>query len=406
MSANITNLAQPVSVDFKVPVETVERDFSVHWESIKGSLHPTIVEKAMAGFRELESRNVARVLGGKEKLYEPVLIRYANDSLADTCDGMLVVDKLKMERLGEYYTITATGYRAPEVKWKGEVPVLDSIKIEIPEIPENAAAEEADLEIKKILKQHAVLSKVDVPTTKEHIVEVDCVSTFAETGEVWNDGSFSANKWALRDGFLQHVELRDSLIGITASDVTTAKLQVEIDGKVHPINATCTVLNVYELKDAELDNSLAQLLGFPDKESMVGSLKTRAYNSIKDQIESAKWLQFVNVVSNSELVDVDVVPHIWVKNKVASMMANIQSKTGKDGAIPFLKTKFPNREINDMEEAMTLLGEFSVAELTLDLIVRSWAFHTKTLPGPWSLDHTSEVIDKIKKMVISKAKVN
>ncbi len=53
MSVNITNLAQPIAADFKIPVEAVERDFSAYWESIKGTLSPAIVEKAMAGFREL-----------------------------------------------------------------------------------------------------------------------------------------------------------------------------------------------------------------------------------------------------------------------------------------------------------------------------------------------------------------
>ena len=87
-------------------------------------------------------------------------------------------------------------------------------------------------------------------------------------------------------------------------------------------------------------------------------------------------------------------------------MANIQSKTGKDGIIPFLKTKFPNREIADMEAAMAILGEWSVAELTVDLIVRSWAFNTRTIDGPWSIDHLNVLIDKIKGMVINKSKVN
>lgn len=402
MSVNITNLAQPIAADFKIPVEAVERDFSAYWESIKGTLSPAIVEKAMAGFRELEARNVARILGGKEKLYEPVLLKYTNDNLAESCDGLLVVEKFAMERLGEYYTITATGYRIPEVKWKTPAPTLESIKIDVPNIQDDMVTEETDREIKKVLEQHSSLVKSDQPATKQSIVEIGCISTDTDTGEVWQDGTFSANKLALRDGFMKYGTMRDVLLGTVPDDVVSVKLVID----TRNITATCTVINVFELKDAELNNDLAKSLGFPDKDSMVGSLKTRSYNVIKDQLESARWLQFINAITSAEVVEVGVIPHSWVKNKVASLMANIQSKTGKDGIIPFLKTKFPNREIADMETAMAILGEWSVAELTVDLIVRSWAFNTRTIDGPWSIDHLNVLIDKIKGMVINKSKVN
>lgn len=406
MTVKIENLATPCVIEATVPAELLERDFTQHWEAIKGTLPPHIVEKAMAGFRELEARNVARVMGGKEKMYFPVLAKHINNDLAQSCNGMLAISEMKLDRYGDEYRIKATGYQLPTVTWHKEPPKFEDITIQVPKLPDNAVDLEATNQIEMVLNQNAelVTQPPDYVAISDDIVEVACIAT-KEDGTEWPKGTFTSNKLSLRDGWLKYAECRNALLGTKKDDVATAKFTVNDPDVKGTISSTFTVLNVMKLVKAELTDDLAKKSGFPDKDSMVGAYKTRAFNMINEQTDLAKWINFCTTISGPEMVTVGTLPHDWVQHKTDQQMGNILSKTGgEQQALTFLKSKFPDKTLNTLDDAKSVIAEFSSAELILDLIVRSWAFKTNFTDGPWDIDSIGTLIDKIKRVVIKSIK--
>lgn len=399
--SSITKLAQPVVVNTTVPSDVAERDFAIYWESIKGNLPEHVKARAMDGFRQLEAHNVARVLGGTAKLYEPVLLKYVNDDLATKGSGLIVVTEMKLSVIGDNHNIECIGYMAPEVRWSKEPPKPEDIEIEVPNIDNKTIDKLTEEEILRMsLKDHKLI-EVDRPSTDSDYIEVSCRSV-KQDGSEWSPGTFTSNRWSLAPGSLKFEDMRAALLDKKAGETVV----VNVNDGSDVITATCTINKVLELRPPEFTDEYARQAGFADMASLRGVVKNRIYASVNEEIQSYKWQVTILKLITDYPVELDPVPYDWVKNKALSMFnAAISKFNGASAAVAAISAAFPNKNVTDEKSAIEAAGEFAASELIEQCIVRSWALKREIVDGPWSIDAINTLIDKVKRVVIKKVKI-
>lgn len=411
LDGSMKQQASAHGLEVVVPKEHLEPHFNQYWAEVKDRLHPSIVQEAMkGGFREVRQDRAVKAAGGISEFYKPVLGEVLFKYLDTQERQALTVNDINAIETPSNYIVRALVHLEPEVKWKKPVPGVDApLTIKVPKEPDGIVDRLIETELVKYQQNSVTLVNAPDQTKPIEVNQVgvfNCESTI--DGEPWKEATFTAKKWLIDRNLFQVAELYDACLGMVPEQVKniTLKLGPQFKEKAGKDTAVrLQLIQVYDRKTPAIDDDLAKTNGFDTLDALKADLRLKVTEYLKNSREQLIQTSIINSVVNTDVVDVDPVPFLWMTQKAKEIYLQSRNmvKTEEDLIATFKgQSLVDGQPVVNKDTALMFLAQRSAQQLVSDLILRSWGRKAK-LEGDSTLDNIRNYAESVKKAMRANA---
>jgi FKBP-type peptidyl-prolyl cis-trans isomerase (trigger factor) len=409
MKSTITHGPNTSKIELIVDKAALEFKFNSYWNMVKSKLPQDIVKSAMkGGYRELRLDRVLAVSGGKDNFFTPVLASEITEHMHTQDRDMLALLEVSSIEGIQETTIYGTMLLEPQVTWLGKIPGVDTeLKVKKPDIKDDTAKNIADSNIKRLIDNRSIYTQSTDPVKDGNVVDMS-ISTKYTNGDVCREltdenASLEVTKPTCpTDDF--YTKVLGAKIGDTVTFTTQMPKTVNPEKAGLDIHVTCNINGVMNKELPNVNDDFAKSFGFDSYEKLAKHELDEAEKYVANYKTNLIDLLIMNKIMAEEVVTMDPIPTIWLIDRAERTLADMATNAG-DSEINVIKNQLAGYQtrngtnVVDRQTAITYLCEHAAAQMSQDLVIRSWGKAAK-VPGDTGLsnidDYNNSVIEQLR----------